>query len=106
MVQVTAFTKLNGQGEPTFDTTASPEPLNHRLSTLATNKQPLWLNAADEMAVHMCSHTFEQQNEMLLRIQEHLIRHRTNRIEELEKEISGYSAELDHARAALQSTLP
>lgn len=103
MVQVTAFTKLNGQGEPTFDTMASPEPLNHRLASLATNKQPDWLNAADEMASHICNHDFEKQNEMLLRIQERLIKHRMQRIEELEKHVAGVSMELENARAALRS---
>jgi hypothetical protein len=101
MVQVTAFTNLNGVNEPT--TMASPDPLNHRIASLATNKQPDWLNAADEMASHMYSQPFEQQNEMLLRIQERLIRHRMNRIEELEKHLHGVSAELDHARNALRS---
>ena len=103
MVQVTAFTKLNGQGESCFDTMSSPEPLNHRLASLATNKQPDWLNAADEMSNHICNHAFEQQNEMLLRIQERLIKHRMLRIEELEKHLAGVSAELDNARAALRS---
>lgn len=103
MVQVTAFKKLNGQGEPTFDTMASPEPLNHRLSSMAKGNEPEWLSAADEMSNHICQHGFEQQNEMLLRIQERLIKHRMTRIEELEKHLSGVSAELDNARAALRS---
>lgn len=101
MVQVTTFTNLNGAGEP--NTMALPDPLNQRIASLATNKQPDWLNAADEMANHMCSKPFEQQNEMLLRIQERLIKHRMDRIEELEKHLHGVSAELDHARNALRS---
>lgn len=103
MVQVTAFTKFNGQREPTFDTMASQESLNHGISHLATNKQPDWLNAADEMANHICNHAFEQQNEMLLRIQELLIKNLMLRIEEMEKHLADVSAELDAARSALRS---
>lgn len=102
MVQVTAFSKLNGGIEPPFDTMASPEPLNRHISSLATNKQPDWLNA-DEMSKHICQHAFEQQNDMLLRIQERLIKHRMDRIEELEKHLAGVSVELENARAALRS---
>ena len=103
MVQVTAFTKLSDQGDSTFNAMASSEPLNHRISSLATNNQPDWLNSADEMSNHICNHVLEQQNEMLLRIHERLIKHRVERIEELEKHLAVVSAELDNARAALRS---
>ena len=101
MQNVTAFSRLS-------DTPQTPqiglaEPLNHHIQSLATNKQPDYLNAADEMASHICQHPFENQNEMLLRIQQRLIRDRTEKLESLEKHLHTVQSELETARAALHS---
>lgn len=104
MVQVTAFTKLNGQGAPTFDAMSSPPPMSNRVpAELVGKKESEWICAADAMASDMIQRSFDQQNEMLLRIQHRLIRDRADRLESIEKHLYQVQADLETARMALNS---
>lgn len=91
MKKVNVFSKLNNT------------PENHK--TVIESEQPDHLKVAEQMAKEICVEPFENQNQMLLRIQEYLISDRTAIVEYMENKLYSTQAELENARQALHSIM-
>lgn len=83
----------------------SSAPKGAYIEPFEAKSQPTapWISLAHEIALNICQHTFEQQNEMLLKIQAVMISDRTILLEQLQQRAFELTKEIESTKAALES---